>query len=89
MNPCLYQWRGHFRKTGNCSPVRRRKKRDELTKRVHDLEKAVIHTINQSGLPPIVVDLALSGILNNVKQIEAEQVPAEKAESTNELFKSG
>ena len=57
---------------------------DELTKRVHDLEKAVIDTINQSGLPPIVVDLALSGILNNVKQIEAEQVPTEKAESTNE-----
>ena len=44
----------------------------------------MIHTINQSGQPPIVVDLALSGILNNVKQIEAEQVPAEKAESTNE-----
>ena len=57
---------------------------DELTKRVHDLENAVIDTINKSGLPPIVVDLTLSGILNNVKQIEAEQVPAEKAETTNE-----
>ena len=43
---------------------------DELTKKTKEVEETIIATINQSGLPLILIDYMLSNILRQVQIAE-------------------
>jgi hypothetical protein len=48
---------------------------DELTVRVQTLEKKIVDAVNESNLPPIIVDLLLNNLLKEVKQAELTYEP--------------
>ncbi len=57
---------------------------DELTLRVQTLEKKVVDAINESNLPPIVVDLLLNNLLKEVKAAEQNYNPQLKEIDLND-----
>ena len=56
---------------------------DELTKRVRDTESKVIEVLNDSQLPPIIIDMLLTGVLRDVKQAEAAVDDAQEVHDGN------
>lgn len=46
----------------------------ELTKRVKKFELEMKTVVEQSGLPPVVIDLVLTNVLNQIKNIEEQEV---------------
>ena len=60
------------------------------TKAVKAFEQQVISAVNQSGLPPIVCDLVLTNVLNEVRKIEEkEEDPAPQGASESEVKADG
>lgn len=60
------------------------------TKAVKAFERQIISAVNQSGLPPIVCDLVLTNVLNEVRKIEErEEDPAPQDTSESEVETNG
>lgn len=60
------------------------------TKAVKAFEQQIISAVNQSGLPPIVCDLVLTNVLNEVRKIEEkEEDPAPQDASESEVETNG
>lgn len=62
----------------------------KYTKAVKAFEQQIITAVNQSGLPPIVCDLVLTNVLNEVREIEEkEEDPAPQDASESEVKTDG
>lgn len=60
------------------------------TKAVKAFERQIISAVNQCGLPPIVCDLVLTNVLNEVRKIEEkEEDPAPQDASESEVETNG
>lgn len=51
------------------------------TKAVKAFEQQIVTAVNQCGLPPIVCDLVLTNVLNEVRKIEEKEEDHEPQES--------
>ena len=53
---------------------------DEVTKRVRETEKNLIEVLNNSGLPPVILELILNGLTASLRAAEEQSAPpVEKA----------
>lgn len=53
---------------------------DEVTKRVRETENHLIEVLNNSGLPPVVLELILNGLNASLRAAEEQSAPpVEKA----------
>lgn len=59
------------------------------TKAVKAFEQQIVTAVNQCGLPPIVCDLVLTNVLNEVRKIEEkEEDPAPQGKPTESEVES-
>ena len=53
---------------------------DEVTKRVRETENKLIGVLNESGLPPVVLELILNGLTASLRAAEEQAVPPDEEE---------
>ncbi|WP_167850066.1 hypothetical protein [Galactobacillus timonensis] len=51
---------------------------DEVTKRVRETESKLIEVLNESGLPPVVLELILNGLTASLRAAEEQTVPPDE-----------
>lgn len=51
---------------------------DEVTKRVRETEKNLIEVLNNSGLPPVILELILNGLTASLRAAEEQSVPPDE-----------
>jgi len=51
---------------------------DEVTKRVRETESKLIGVLNESGLPPVVLELILNGLTASLRAAEEQAVPPDE-----------
>jgi hypothetical protein len=53
---------------------------DEVTKRVRQTENKLIGVLNESSLPPVVLELILNGLTASLRAAEEQTVPPAEEE---------